>query len=165
MKSTGEVMGVGETFGEAFSKAMVGAGEALPKRIGKAFVSVRDADKPGVVDIARQLIGFGFEIVSTTGTGKVLEAAGLAYTFVNKVNEGRPDIVDLIKNRDIDLIINTTEGRQAIADSSSIRRAGLAKKVCYTTTLAGADALCKALAFGEEKEVRRLQDIHKKVVR
>ncbi len=165
MKSTGEVMGVGETFGEAFSKAMVGAGEALPKRMGKAFVSVRDADKAGVVDVTKQLIGFGFQIVATTGTAKVLKEAGLKVDLVNKVNEGRPDIVDLIKNREIDLIVNTTEGRQATADSSSIRRAGLAKKVCYTTTLAGADAICKALEYGEEREVRRLQDIHKKVVR
>jgi carbamoyl-phosphate synthase large subunit len=165
MKSTGEVMGVGETFGEAFLKAMVGAGEALPKRMDKAFISVRDADKAGVVEIANKLMAFGFDLIATRGTAKILAKAGLPVELVNKVNEGRPDIVDRIKNREIDLIVNTTEGRQAIADSSSIRRAALAKKVCYTTTLAGADALCKALEFGEEREVRRLQDIHKKVVK
>ena len=163
MKSTGEVMGVGASFAEAFGKATVGAGEILPKRRGKAFVSVRDPDKGGVVEVGRQLLELGFSIVATSGTAKTLQAAGLEVELINKVTEGRPHIVDSIKNGEIDIIINTTEGRQAIADSSAIRRSALAKKICYATTLTGGDALCKALAFGEDTEVRRLQDIHKRV--
>lgn len=163
MKSTGEVMGVGETFGEAFSKATIGAGEILPTRRGKVFVSVRDQDKQGAIAVAQQLIDLGFSIVATKGTAKALSDAGLAVETVHKVNEGRPHIVDSIKNHEIDIIVNTTEGRQAVADSSTIRRSALAKKICYTTTLAGGDALCQALAFGEEKTVRRLQDIHQQV--
>lgn len=163
MKSTGEVMGVGETFGEAFAKATVGAGEVLPTRRGKVFISVRDQDKLGAISIAQQLIDQGFTLVATRGTAKTLQEASIAVEIINKVNEGRPHIVDSIKNGEIDIIINTTEGRQAVADSSTIRRSALAKKICYTTTLAGGDALCKALAYGEEKHVRRLQDIHQKV--
>ncbi|HEY9033364.1 MAG TPA: carbamoyl-phosphate synthase large subunit, partial [Pseudomonadales bacterium] len=163
MKSTGEVMGVGASFAEAFAKATAGAGEILPVRRGKVFVSVRDQDKAGAVDVGRQLLALGFSVVATRGTAKVLADAGLAVEEINKVTEGRPHIVDSIKNGEIDIIINTTEGRQAIADSSMIRRSALAKKICYTTTLTGGDALCKALAFGEDREVRRLQDIHKKV--
>ena len=163
MKSTGEVMGVGDSFPEAFAKAMVGAGDAFPQQRGKAFVSVRNPDKAGVITVARQLLDLGFDLVATRGTAKTLEEAGMPVEPINKVTEGRPHIVDSIKNGDIDIIVNTTEGRQAIADSSTIRRSALAKKVCYTTTLAGGDALCKAIAFGEEKEVRRLQDLHKKV--
>ena len=163
MKSTGEVMGTGDSFAEAFGKAMRGAGESFPKHRGKAFVSVRDPDKQGVVAIGQQLIELGFALVATRGTARVLEQAGLAVVPINKMSEGRPHIVDSIKNGEIDLIVNTTEGRQAIADSSLIRRSALSKKICYSTTLAGADALCKALAFGEEKVVRRLQDLHKKV--
>lgn len=163
MKSTGEVMGIGESFAEAFSKATIGAGENLPERRGKAFVSVRDQDKDGVADVAKQLIEQGFTVVATRGTAKVLREAGLDVEVVNKMGEGRPHIVDSIKNSEIDLIVNTTEGRKAVADSSMIRRSALAKKVCYATTLAGGDALSKALAFGEEKTVRRLQDIHQQV--
>lgn len=163
MKSTGEVMGVGETFGEAFAKATVGAGEVLPTRRGKVFISVRDQDKLGSIGIAQQLIDQGFSLVATRGTAKALQEAGIAVEIINKVNQGRPHIVDSIKNGEIDIIINTTEGRQAVADSSTIRRSALAKKICYTTTIAGGDALCKALAYGEEKHVRRLQDIHQKV--
>ena len=163
MKSTGEVMGIGESFAEAFSKATIGAGDKLPKTSGRAFLSVRDPDKPGVITVARQLLDLGFTLVATRGTARTLEGAGMPVEHVNKVTEGRPHIVDRIKNGEIDLIVNTTEGRQAIADSSTIRRSALVKKVCYTTTLAGADALCKALAFTQEEQVRRLQDIHKKV--
>ncbi|MCY4044321.1 MAG: carbamoyl-phosphate synthase large subunit [Cellvibrionales bacterium] len=162
MKSTGEVMGIGENFSEAFAKAHAGAGDRLPES-GTAFLSVRDFDKSGIVDIASQLLDLGFSLVATKGTAEVIRQAGLDVQPVNKVLEGRPHIVDSIKNGEIDLIINTTEGRQAIADSATIRRSALAKDVSYTTTLAGGDALCKAMAFGVEKTVRRLQDLHQKV--
>jgi carbamoyl-phosphate synthase large subunit len=159
MKSTGEVMGVGDSFAEAFAKAMVGAGETLPNG-GCAFISVREDDKPFVVDVARALIELGFELVATSGTAKVIAAAGLKVRRVNKVTEGRPHIVDMIKNDEISLLINTTEGRQSMADSYSIRRNALQHKVCSTTTLAGGEAICMALKFGPEKTVRRLQDLH-----
>jgi carbamoyl-phosphate synthase large subunit len=163
MKSTGEVMGLGESFAEAFSKAQRGAGEKLPKP-GLAFISVRNPDKPGAIEVARQLVGFGFTLCATRGTHAVLTEAGLECKRVNKVKEGRPHIVDMVKNGDIQLIINTTEGKQAIADSSTIRRSALAGKIPYTTTLAGAEAICMALAFGEEKVVRRLQDVHRGIL-
>ncbi|WP_022964572.1 carbamoyl-phosphate synthase large subunit [Halopseudomonas pelagia] len=159
MKSTGEVMGVGDSFAEAFAKAMVGAGETLPTG-GCAFISVRDDDKPYVVEVARALIDLGFEVVATSGTAKVIQAANLKVRRVNKVTEGRPHIVDMIKNDEISLLINTTEGRQSMADSYSIRRNALQHKVCSTTTLAGGEAICMALKFGPEKTVRRLQDLH-----
>lgn len=162
MKSTGEVMGVGESFSEAFAKAHAGAGDTLPKS-GTAFLSVRDADKAGIADVASQLLDLGFNLLATKGTAEVIANAGFEVTPINKVTEGRPHIVDSIKNNEVDLIINTTEGRQAIADSATIRRSALAKDVSYTTTLAGGDAFCKALAFGTEKTVRRLQDLHQKV--
>ena len=159
MKSTGEVMGLGETFAEAFSKAVIGAGDRLPTG-GTAFISVRDADKQGAVDVAKKLVTLGFNIVATAGTQKVFEAAGISCAVINKVQQGRPHIVDAVKNGEIDLIVNTTEGRQAIAHSSTIRSNALSSKVFYTTTLAGAAAICMALEFGEEKHVRRLQDVH-----
>jgi len=161
MKSTGEVMGVGDAFAEAFSKATIGAGEALPENRGKAFLSVRDQDKPGVLVVARQLLDLGFELIATRGTAATLKEGGLTVGIINKFAEGRPHVVDAIKNGEIDYIINTTEGRQTIADSASIRRSALSKKVCYSTTLAGASALVGAMAFGEERTVRRLQDLHK----
>lgn len=164
MKSTGEVMGLGESFAEAFSKAARGAGEVFPTE-GRAFISVRDPDKAGVVSVAKQLLELGFELCATRGTHKVLADAGLACQRVNKVMEGRPHIVDMVKNGDIDLIINTTEGKQAIADSSLIRRSALQNKVSYTTTLAGAEAICQALVFGAERTVRRLQDVHEELVK
>jgi len=160
MKSTGEVMGVGDSFGEAFAKSQLGSGEVLPTS-GTVFISVREDDKPLVVDVARDLIDLGFEVVATAGTAKVLEAANLPVRRVNKVTEGRPHIVDMIKNDEIDLVINTTEGRQSIADSYSIRRNALQHKVYSTTTLAGGEAVCTALKFGPERAVRRLQDLHK----
>ena len=162
MKSTGEVMGTGETFAEAFFKATLGAGERLPTG-GKAFVSVRDVDKQGLVKVARDLVALGFSLVATRGTHQALSAAGVESQHVNKVQEGRPHIVDMLKNGDITLIVNTTEGRQAIADSAVIRRTALGQSVFYTTTLAGADAICRALEIGEPATVRRLQDIHSEV--
>lgn len=159
MKSTGEVMGVGDSFGEAFAKAQLGANEILPNS-GCAFISVRDDDKPEAVQVARDLVGLGFEVVATAGTARVIEAAGLPVRRVNKVTEGRPHVVDMIKNDEVTLIINTTEGRQSIADSYSIRRNALQHKLCCTTTIAGGQAICEALKFGAEKTVRRLQDLH-----
>ncbi|HDZ55721.1 MAG TPA: carbamoyl-phosphate synthase large subunit [Pseudomonas xinjiangensis] len=159
MKSTGEVMGVGDSFAEAFAKSQIGAGEVLPKG-GNVFLSVREDDKPFVADVARELIELGFDVVATSGTAKVIEAAGLKVRRVNKVTEGRPHIVDMIKNEEIRLVINTTEGRQSIADSYSIRRNALQHKVYSTTTLAGGQAICMALKFGPERAVRRLQDLH-----
>ena len=159
MKSTGEVMGVGDTFGEAFAKAQMGASEVLPTG-GTAFISVRDDDKPLVAGVARDLIALGFEVVATAGTARVIEEAGLKVRRVNKVTEGRPHVVDMIKNDEVTLIINTTEGRQSIADSYSIRRNALQHKIYCTTTIAAGEAICEALKFGPEKTVRRLQDLH-----
>jgi len=163
MKSTGEVMGVGRSFGEAFAKAQLGAGVIL-ERGGRVFLSVRDADKPGAVVLARMLLERGFEIVATKGTAAHLAAAGIACERVNKVTEGRPHVVDMIKNDAIDLIVNTTEGKQAIAESLSIRRAALQHKVSYYTTLAGARASCEALDDLDNAEVHRLQDLHKELL-
>ena len=159
MKSTGEVMGVGDSFAEAFAKAQLGAGEKLPTR-GKVFLSLRDADKTQAASLGRDLIAQGFSLVATGGTWRVLNEAGVAAERINKVTEGRPHIVDAIKNGDIQMIVNTTESRQAIADSATIRRAALQYKVYYTTTLAGAEAACMAMGFGEERAVRRLQELH-----
>jgi carbamoyl-phosphate synthase large subunit len=162
MKSTGEVMGSGDTFAEAFFKAQLGAGEAIPALTGerKAFLSVREPDKAGIIEVGRSLLALGFTLCATRGTAAALEAAGLAVEHVNKVYEGRPHIVDLLKNDEIAYIVNTTEGRQAINDSSVIRRTALARKVPYATTLAGANAVCMALEYGREITVRRLQDLH-----
>ncbi|WP_415895570.1 carbamoyl-phosphate synthase large subunit [Neptuniibacter sp. PT34_22] len=158
MKSTGEVMGVGATFGEAFMKAQIGAGETMPQA-GKAFISVREVDKDASMQIAKDLAELGFTLVATRGTAKLMAEQGLEVEVVNKVMEGRPNIVDMIKNDEIAYIVNTTEGRKAIEDSADIRRSALQHKVPYTTTLAGAEAITMALQYGEEKEVRRVQDI------
>ncbi|MEJ2755815.1 MAG: ATP-grasp domain-containing protein, partial [Gammaproteobacteria bacterium] len=157
MRSTGEVMGLGDSFSEAFLKAMLGAGETLP-RSGKAFISVKDADKDQVEEIARCLSDHGFDLVATAGTARVLRAAGLVVSSVKKVKEGRPHIVDQLKNGDIQLIVNTTEGAKAIADSFAIRRTALQQKVFYSTTLAGARAMCAAMHHRSEETVRCLQD-------
>ena len=164
MKSTGEVMGAGESFAEAFAKATLASGERLP-RGGRAFLSVKSSDKPGVAAVGRDLIDLGFELVATRGTARMLAEAGIEVEVVNKVTEGRPDIADLLKNAKIDLIVNTTEGRQAITDSAVIRRLALQNKVCYTTTLAGGEAFCIAIRFGRGDEVRRLQDLHASIQR
>ena len=159
MKSTGEVMGAGETFGEAFFKAQLGAGEKLPTE-GNVFISVRDADKEGVLEVAKGLKALGFNILATSGTFKALNDAGIDVKRVNKVNEGRPHIVDMIKNDEIAMSVNTTEGPVAIADSAAIRRSALQHKVYYTTTLAGAEAVVKALESDGLQTVRRLQELH-----
>ncbi len=162
MKSTGEVMGVGDTFAEAFAKAQVAGGGAAPTS-GTAFISVRDFDKDRSVLIGKELANMGYKLVATRGTALPLQEAGLDVSIVNKVAEGRPHIVDMIKNRKIQIVINTTEGKQAIRDSAPIRRSAENHHVYYTTTIEGAQAMCMALRFGEEKEVRRLQDLHKRV--
>jgi len=159
MRSTGEAMGIAESFGQAFGKAQMGAGDPLP-RGGVAFVSVRDADKPKVAAVARTLRQFGFAIVSTDGTAAVLKQAEIPCRIVNKVTQGRPHIVDMIKNDEISFIINTTEGEQAIEDSFSIRRSAISHKVCYTTTLAGGVAACLALKQKPSDEVHSLQELH-----
>ena len=160
MKSTGEVMGVGATFPEAFVKSQIAAGEKLPTS-GKVFMSVRNADKPRTVEIAKTLQSLGFSLVATRGTAAVLAAAGIAVTPVNKVAEGRPHIVDMIKNGEIDLIINTVEDMRAVHDSYSIRRAALQRRVIYYTTLAGARAACAGIANMRELRPYDLQGLHR----
>ena len=162
MKSTGEVMGVGATFGEAFAKSQQAAGMTLPST-GTAFVSVREADKPAAVELARRLTAAGFRIVATRGTSRTLVAAGVECQTVNKVLEGQPHIVDMIKNGAIDFIVNTTEGEQAIADSFTIRRSALQHKIAYTTTMAGATAAVMALEENGEERVRCLQALHHRI--
>jgi carbamoyl-phosphate synthase large subunit len=159
MKSTGEVMGTGRTFGEAYAKAQTASGVVLPRK-GVCFISVRDRDKPGAVELAKKLIERGFEVVATDGTARALTAAGVACRRVNKVREGRPHIVDMIKNDEIDLIVNTTEGKLAIRESNSIRREAVHRRVTYYTTLAAGLATCEALDHLDEVEVNRLQDLH-----
>jgi carbamoyl-phosphate synthase large subunit len=158
MKSTGEVMGIGKTFAEAFAKGLLGSGTVLPTG-GKAFLSVREPDKKGVARLAKKLHEQGFKLVATGGTAKAIQAAGIECQHVNKVMEGRPHIVDMIKNDEIALIVNTTEGRSAIADSYEIRREALMHGVSYTTTLAGGVATCQAMDHREVKEVYRLQSL------
>nr|MCH9744617.1 carbamoyl-phosphate synthase large subunit [Gammaproteobacteria bacterium] len=159
MRSTGEVMGIAENFGEAFAKSQIGGGQMLPKH-GCAFVSVRDADKAKVVAAAKSLVAQGFEIVSTKGTAAVLQKAGVLCRVINKVKEGRPHVVDMIKNGEIDFIINTTDGELAIADSYEIRCSAVRHKICYTTTLAGGIAACLSLQYEHDGVVNRLQDLH-----
>jgi carbamoyl-phosphate synthase large subunit len=162
MKSTGEVMGVGRSFGEAFAKGQQAAGTELPGR-GIAFISVRDPDKPAAVEVARELAELGFELVATRGTHKALVEAGIDCQPVNKVLEGQPHIVDMIKNDQISLIVNTTEGKRAIADSYTIRRSALQRKVPYTTTMAGAMATIEALKYTDTNQVNRLQELHEEL--
>jgi carbamoyl-phosphate synthase large subunit len=161
MKSTGEVMGVGVTFGEAFGKALAGGGVRLP-RSGKALLSVRNADKGRTVQVAADLAELGFSLYATGGTCDAIAAAGIPCERVHKVTEGRPHIVDMIKNDEFSLIINTTEGKQAIVDSASIRSSALQHKVSYTTTIAGAEATVMALKQIEGLEVRSLGELHGK---
>ncbi|WP_300439284.1 carbamoyl-phosphate synthase large subunit [Zoogloea sp.] len=160
MKSTGEVMGVGRTFAEAFVKSQLGAGVRLPTS-GKAFVSVKHADRPKAIEVARELIDLGFTVVATRGTAAAMTAAGLSVSEVNKVNEGRPHIVDMIKNNEISLVVNTVEEkRQAVADSRSIRTSALAAKVTVYTTIEGARAACMGMRHLSGLEAYSLQDLH-----
>ena len=159
MKSTGEVMGTGDTFAAAFARAQLGAGDDPPTS-GLCLISVRDVDKAAAVEVARRLVARGFTLAATGGTAKALTDAGLTVRMVNKVAEGRPHIVDLIKNDEAAIIINTTEGRRAIMDSASIRASAEQHSVFYTTTLAAAEAVCMALEQETDITVRRLQDLH-----
>ena len=160
MKSTGEVMGVGKTFGEAFVKSQLAAGVRLPSG-GKAFVSVRNGDKLAAVGVARDLEDLGFTILATRGTAEVLSAHGIAVTAINKVAEGRPHVVDMIKNGEVAFIVNTVEDkRTAIRDSRSIRTSALAQRVTYYTTISGARAACTGMRHLAALEPYRLQDLH-----
>jgi len=162
MKSTGEVMGTGRSFGEAYAKAQAASGVVLLRR-GLCFVSVRERDKPGAIELARKLLARGFELVATEGTAKAIAAAGLAVREVNKVRDGRPHCVDMIKNGEIVLIVNTTEGKQAVKESHSIRREAVQRRVTYYTTLAAALATCEALDSLDQVDVNRLQSLHQEV--
>ncbi len=164
MKSTGEVMGVGETFAEAFVKSQLAASVKLPSS-GKAFISVREADKPGVVEVARSLADLGFTVLATRGTAAVITKAGVPVTVVNKVAEGRPHIVDMIKNGEVSFIVNTVDTKpSAMRDSYSIRHAALQGRVTYYTTLAGARAACIGMQHLTDLNVYDVQTLHTRLV-
>jgi carbamoyl-phosphate synthase large subunit len=164
MKSTGEVMGVGKTFGEAFVKSQLGAGIKLPRasdRVKKVFLTVKNNDKPRAVEVARELVRMGFELVATKGTAAAIAAAGVAVTAVNKVTEGRPHVVDMIKNEEIALVINTVEERRnAIADSRAIRTSALLARVTTFTTIAGAEAAVEGMKYLDHLDVYSVQELH-----
>ena len=166
MKSTGEVMGVGETFAEAYGKAELGASDEIPAK-GTVLISVRERDKEQLPGLAKKFHDLGFKLIATKGSADIIEQSGCPVQIVNKVKEGRPHIVDMIKSDKIDLIINTTEGRQAISDSSTIRSSAEQHRVYYTTTMAGGSAVCEALGFTRAVEgkikVRSLQSLHKEI--
>ena len=162
MRSTGEVMGVGRSFGAAFARGHEAAGIRPPK-VGKVFLSVRDSDKERLLHVAQEVVARGFTLVATSGTASYLAEHGVICERINKVLEGRPHIVDLIKNGEIVYIVNTTEGKQAIADSFSIRREALQHRVTYSTTVAGARALVHSLDFRSDGEVHSLQELHKEL--
>ncbi|TWI03796.1 carbamoyl-phosphate synthase large subunit [Luteimonas cucumeris] len=162
MRSTGEVMGVGRNFGAAFARGHEAAGIKAPP-VGKAFVSVRDPDKPRLLPVAQDLVRRGYTLVATAGTASWLRERGIECAQVNKVIEGRPHVVDLIKNGEIAYIVNTTEGKQAISDSFSIRREALQHRVTYSTTIAGAKALLHSLDYRDSGPVWSLQELHKEL--
>jgi len=160
MKSTGEVMGVGKSFGEAFVKSQLAAGAKLPET-GAAFISVRDGDKLAVVQVARDLLKLGFRLLATRGTAGVFAAHGIAVTLVNKVVEGRPHIVDMIKNGEVSLVVNTVEEkRSAVSDSRSIRTSAVQRRVTYYTTVAGARAACEGMRHMKSLVPYSLQELH-----
>jgi len=163
MKSTGEVMGVGRTFGEAYAKAQLASGVVLPRQ-GAALLSVRERDKEGAIELGKILSEMGFDLVATHGTARALAKAGVSCRRANKVREGRPHIVDMIKNGEIDLIVNTTEGKQAITESESIRAEAVRRGVTYYTTIGAAIATCGAIEYLDDNTVNRLQDLHNEVV-
>ena len=160
MKSTGEVMGTGKSFAEAYAKAQLGAGENIPTE-GCVFLSVRNSDQEYVADLAKEFHDLGFKLVATKGTAKFILDMNLPVAVVKKVAEGRPHVVDMMKNGEIQLIVNTTEGRQSILDSASIRRTALEEKIYCTTTIEGGRAVCAVLRNKQPWEVERLQDLHK----
>jgi carbamoyl-phosphate synthase large subunit len=163
MRSTGEVMGVGRSFGAAFARAQEAASIKAPPAVGKAFVSVRDPDKRRVLPVATELVRRGYPLIATRGTAQWLRDNGFECETINKVIEGRPHIVDLIKNGEIAYIVNTTEGKQAIGDSFSIRREALQARVTYSTTIAGAKALLHSLDYRDSGPVWSLQELHKEL--
>ena len=160
MKSTGEVMGSGKTFAEAFIKSQLGAGTTLPYK-GKAFLSVRKEDHEKIIEIAQALAKLGFDLVATDGTARSIQNHGMIVDRINKVAQGRPHIVDMIKNKEIDFIVNITEDKKAIADSYTIRRNALMNKITYYTTLSGAKAACVGMSYVDELEVNSIQSLHK----
>jgi carbamoyl-phosphate synthase large subunit len=160
MKSTGEVMGVGASFAEAFVKSQLGAGETLPAR-GKVFISVRTQDRPQAAELAKGFHELGFAVLATRGTGQAIIEAGTPVTIVNKVTEGRPNIVDMIKNNEVSLIINVVDDKRAVKDSYAIRAEALARRVAYFTTLAGAKAACVGMGHTSELQVYSLQSLHR----
>jgi carbamoyl-phosphate synthase large subunit len=168
MKSTGEVMGVGKTFGEAFVKSQIGAGTKLPRpsavageSSGKVFLSVKGTDKPRAIEVARALSEMGFAVLATKGTAASINAAGVSCTSVNKVTEGRPHIVDMIKNNEIVMVIHTVEERRnAIADSRQIRTSALLARVTTFTTIAGAEAAVQGMPHVDHLDVISVQDMH-----
>ena len=168
MKSTGEVMGVGKTFGEAFVKSQLGAGTKLPRPtdlVRKVFLTVKNSDKDRAVLIAKALIDYGFELVATKGTAAAISAAGLHVVTVNKVTEGRPNVVDMLKNNEIALVINTVEERRnAIADSRQIRISSLLARVTTFTTIAGAQAAVEGMKYLDNLDVYSLQELHAQLV-
>ncbi len=159
MRSTGEVMGIAPSFVEAFEKAEIAAGISIPLK-GSAFLSIRNTDKAYLEELAKSLTKSGFELVATRGTARDLEKMGFKVEIINKVLEGRPHIVDLMKNKEISLVFNTTEGRESITDSASIRRTALDQKICSSTTIEGARAICKVIENQVDWRVKKLQDIH-----
>jgi carbamoyl-phosphate synthase large subunit len=168
MKSTGEVMGVGKTFGEAFVKSQLGAGTKLPQAVGpdgkpsgKVFLTVKNSDKPRAVEVARQLHALGFPLIATRGTAAALSAAGVPCEVVNKVTEGRPHVVDMIKNNEICMVVNTVEERRnAIADSRAIRTSSLLARVTTFTTIAGAEAAVQGMRAMDNLDVISVQEMH-----
>ena len=162
MKSTGEVMGVGNNFSEAYAKAQLGAGEKIPET-GSVFLSVRDSDRPFVGDLAKEFYDLGFKIIATKGTARSISEKGIPVEIIKKVAEGRPHVVDAMKNAEVNLIVNTTEGRQSIMDSASIRRTALEERIYCTTTIEGGRAVCSVLRNKDQWSVERLQDLHAKI--
>ncbi|MEO1955103.1 MAG: carbamoyl-phosphate synthase large subunit, partial [Gammaproteobacteria bacterium] len=159
MKSTGEVMGVGQNFSEAYAKAQLSAGERIPIE-GSVFLSVRDSDRNVVGQLAKEFHDLGFKLIATKGTARVIKEKNIPVDIVKKVAEGRPHIVDLMKNKEVNLIVNTTEGRQSILDSASIRRTALEEKIYCTTTIEGGRAVCSVIRNKDSWRVERLQDLH-----
>jgi carbamoyl-phosphate synthase large subunit len=168
MKSTGEVMGVGKTFGEAFVKSQLGAGTRLPrpydaegKSTGKVFLTVKNSDKPRAIEVARQLAAMGFELCATKGTAAAITAAGIACQTVNKVTEGRLHVVDMLKNNEIVMVVNTVEERRnAITDSRAIRTSALLARVTTFTTIAGAEAAVEGMQYMDHLDVISVQEMH-----
>ena len=162
MKSTGEVMGLGTSFAEAYDKSQISAGTIIPD-VGSVFLSVRENDKPHLEELATRLDQLNLSIVATKGTAREIQNMGIKARIINKVAEGRPHVVDLIKNNEISLLINTTEGKESIQDSSSIRRTALDNKIPCTTTLQGGLAICEVLEKRLDWSVQNIQDIHKSI--